>query len=161
MLELAKGTRYEPKKVHEKYREMARLHVLGLNNKEIAETLNVSHVTVGYAINYPAAQEVIKHLRDLRDHNTAEVTRRIQGMVPKVLDTFNEMLDEETTPASVKATLGKDLLDRAGFGAVKKVQTHNTELILTAEDMKKIHARAAEIVDIKPASTLPVISIEG
>ena len=58
--------KYTLKEVQDSHREIARLLVMGLNNKDIAEELGVTPEMVSYTINSPVVMREIENMRAAR-----------------------------------------------------------------------------------------------
>lgn len=143
----------QPKKVFEAtqmwdiYQEIARRIVLGQKNVEIANDLGVTPAMISYVRNSPIVQERINKLQAAADGDAVSVSRRIKALAPQALDLIEQLIvkgkvEQETIPAKVRAEFAKDMLDRAGHGAVKEIKASHLHGHFTSDDIEKLKARA-------------------
>lgn len=131
---------YEIKQVWERQHQIARLLVLGWNNKQIAKHLGITPQTVSNARNNPEVMRKIELLRARADEGVISVSQRIQELAPRAVEVLNELM--ENSDFSNRRLASQDILDRAGFGAVTKMAIATTKL--TVEDIEEVKRRARE-----------------
>lgn len=133
----------------DRHHEIARRIVLGANNIEIANALNVTPTLVSNVRNSPVVQEKIKLLSGARDAETVDIAAQIAKIAPKALTLLGAMIEgkvgEEKIPAKLRAHHAEKMLDRAGHGAPKIIQGKVLHGHFTAEDLDEIKDRAARL----------------
>jgi len=140
------------------HHEIARLASLGLKKTEIAKALSITAATVSYTINSPVVKDRIAILRGSRDAKTVDLAKRIQNFAPIALDLLEDVIKGngagKNAPIGLRSKEANNWLDRAGFGAVKKVQAQVAHL--TAEDIEEIKKRAHEAGVVKSDQPIDV-----
>ena len=149
--------RYEVKTLSEKAREMVRLAVTGeYNNLEIAEILQCSKTNVSNTLNSPIVIEFMRELSAQRDQNFVKARKRLDEMLERAADVYEEALDGEDLDLKVK--VADRIFDRSGLAKVTKIDTA-PERGLTEADAIAIKERhkqlfgSGPIIDITPSST--------
>lgn len=145
------GRRVDPEKrkgfkieeIWDLHREIIRLKTTGMKGVDIAETLNVSPVTVSYTLNSPIAQRELDIMRGARDVDAIDVAKRIQEVAPAALETLESLM--KSANDGIKTKIAMDILDRAGHAAVKTIRSENIHAHLNKEDLDEIKSRAKEI----------------
>lgn len=127
--------------LNEKQHEILNLTSLGLNRQQIAQAMEVTPQTVSNVTNSSLGKEKLSLLRGTRDANTLDTLERIQGLTEKALDVYDEIFEEDGVPRNLKLHAAKDVLDRAGFGAVKKIDLRSISGRLSEEDIKELKER--------------------
>ena len=131
---------YDLKKHNGRHREIVRLHCAGWGNKDIARRLGVTEQTVSICLNGSLAQQQIQVLQGKADAGIIDVLEFYKQGASDVAEKQEEMIYDDTIPASVRAKLMQDWLDRAGYGAVKKVAVNHG--VFTQSDLDEIKKRA-------------------
>lgn len=138
------GRKYQPKKLSERYHRILRLNLLGYKEVDIARALGVSKLTVSTAINSNLGRYQTSILRAECDGSAVEAAKRIREIAPKAIRLIEEIIESEDAPTSVRLRAAQDALDRAGFGAVKKVDMRTTSISLTPDDLENLKQTALE-----------------
>lgn len=133
------------------HREIARLLVLGMSSRDIADQLDVSEAMVSYTKNSPIVQREMDQMSAARDVAAVDIGKRIQELAPKALEKLEDLMAKATSE-TLQARIADSLLDRAGHAAVKTFRSENVHAFLNAEDIADIRARAREIglVNVTP-----------
>lgn len=159
------GRRYQPKKLNERHHNILRLHLLGYSNKEIADRLGCTPTSVSIAVNSNLGRIQASLMRAEVDNGAIEAAKRIRALAPKAIDVIEETMANEDVPAAVRLRAAQDALDRAGFGAVKRVDMRSTSVSLSSDDLEELKnsalARAREnglVVDA-PSTTVDVTPV--
>jgi len=131
-------------KVWELHEEIARRVLLGQKNTQIAKAISCSPQTVSNVRNSPVVQDKLAVMRGARDAYTIDIARDIQEFAPEALSLLKNVVKGVGSGAnadvSLRARTSESMLDRAGFGAIKKearVVQH-----LTSEEITAIKERA-------------------
>lgn len=139
----------------DRHHEILRLISIGMTNVAVAEKLGISAQSVSLVRNSPVAQEHLMILHGARDAETVDVARDIRDTAPEALKILKMVMRGDQTlgkvPVQLRARTAEGLLDRAGYGAPKKIETINA--YLTSEEILAIKERAKQnsnIIDITP-----------
>ncbi len=136
--------KYEIGQLWDIHHEIIRRVSLGDKGADIARDLGVTPTMVSYTRNSRIAQDKIEIMRGAMDADTVDLGIRIKNLAPKALDLLEQVIGGNGS--GKEATIGlrvgaaKDMLDRAGFGAVKK--TMGLHAHLSPEDIERIKQRA-------------------
>jgi len=140
--------------IWESHHEIIRHIMLGYKNSEIARRMNLTPEHVSNIRNSPVIQERLGLMVAARDVDAIEISRDILKVVPKSLKLLNSIIegtgDGEGANINLRAKVAESNLDRAGFGAVKKVvnETHNYYTDEDIELMKKRAIQNNDIIDV-------------
>ena len=144
---------YDPIALNERHQEIINLHVLGIPNVKIAESLGVTKVTVSNAINSTLGREKSAMMRGSRDADTVDVAKRMQEIIPKALRIYEKILSEEMSPntpahggADIKLqekTATTVLKDFSGMAVPKKLVVGHA--MLTPELLDEIKLLSCKI----------------
>jgi len=135
---------YEVSKLWDKHHEIIRLIVLGFGNKEIAELVGIGHHMVSVIRNSEIPQRHIKVLQAARDSKCVDVSRALLEDAPKSLQLLMDVRDgEEAADIRLRASVAQDLLSRAGYGKVQKVQGAVVHGVVSEETLARVKARRA------------------
>lgn len=147
MIELpTRKSRYNPKELGEKHREIIRLYTLGADIHEIAEQMGVGRHTVRYIINSPLGLQMRQELQKRRDDEVSTVSERLAQMAPKALRLMESAMEgkEEGASLPLRIRICESFLDRAGYGKVIKSQNTNINTALTADEIIDLQRRATQ-----------------
>jgi DNA-binding CsgD family transcriptional regulator len=135
--------KYEIQNIWDTHREIMRLLVAGMHHVDIARELGVTPATISNVMNSAICKRQMNLMRDARDLDAVDVSKRIQEIAPVALQTLEELLC--TGNDNVKLKTATDLLDRAGHAAVKTLRTESLSVHLTADDIAEIKSRAKQV----------------
>lgn len=141
----SKGTQryYEVTDIWDRHHEMIRLMVLGWGNQEIASALGVTPQNVSDVRNSGIVRDRIAVLEAARDAATIDIAREIQEEAGASLNLLRDIRAGRIEASiGLRASIAKDLLDRAGYSPVKKIQGEIINAHLTREDLEEIKKRA-------------------
>jgi len=131
--------KYTLQHMWERHHQMARLLLLGYTNKEVAEVLGCTPQNVSDVRNSPVFQEKMAVLRDAADDEAVDVIGQMKKDAGKSLRILEQMRDGELTQdAKLRAQVAQDLLDRAGYGKIQKVEGRHAVAYLDAEALERI-----------------------
>jgi len=164
MDELERRSRtWKVNEIWEMHHEVIRLLLIGMKNVDIAKKIGITEVQVSNIKNSPVVQDRLSLMKAARDVKAVDISRDILEVAPKALELLKKVINGETIiddkRPSVNAMIrtSESLLDRAGFGAVKKVATQNEHVYYTAEEIEALKARArkgGEVVDAEDAEVV-------
>lgn len=129
------------------HKEVARRLALGQQNVKIAAALGMTPTAVSIIKNSPVTKEYVDNLQGARNSDTVDVMNNIREMAPKALKLLDAIIsgaESEATPA-LRANVAKDILDRAGYGAVKNLNVRSIHAVVSPADLEAIKRRALEI----------------
>lgn len=107
-------------KVH--HRNIVQMAFNGYKPNEIAERLEITYGTVTSVLRSPMGKAYMNGLTDKLKETTIDVRKELVSMNKDALETFKRILTPTTkAPASVQATVAKDILDRTGYKASDKI----------------------------------------
>jgi len=139
------------------HHEITRLALLGMKSVDIARSLNISPVTVSYTLNSTIVRRQLDIMRAARDIDVLEVSRSIKKLAPQAVKVLETLMDCELP--NTKLAAARDVLDRAGFPAVKEFNINQGSTYLTRDEIADIKARARHI-GLTVVPTASIIDIE-
>ena len=126
------------KELRTNHRNILHMHFSGFSNNEIAEKMEISHITVSQVIRSPLGQAYINGLQDRAQEATLDVRKQLISLNKDALATFTRLLDPSTkAPPSVQYNTAKDVLDRNGYKAPDKL---NIDMTLQSKTDAEIDA---------------------
>lgn len=131
--------KYEIKKLNDTHLAIIRLLVLGLSDKEIADTLGVTPAMVQYTKNSAIVKDQIAVMRAKLDAAAIDTAIMIQELAPVSILKLGQILVTETDNRIVQQ-VARDILDRAGHGATKNINISGGAM--DAAHIAKIKAEA-------------------
>jgi len=142
-LAIEQGIRIErgTTRIWEHQREMVRLLVAGWRVVDIAKHLGVTPQTVTNTKNSPIIQRQIAIMQGAADAEALDVAIEIKNMAPRALEVLSDLM-ENSLKDTVRANCAIDILDRAGYGAPKKIEAVVAHL--TADEISEMRARMHE-----------------
>ena len=136
---------YQIQQMTQRHHEITRLALLGRPAKEIAQELEITEVCVSYTLNSRIVQDKLALLRAQRDATSVDVAAAIRDLAPKCIEVLETIMLDEDTPAQVRSSNAKDLLDRAGYGAPKIIKSESVVAHLTKDEIEDIKRRAIDV----------------
>ena len=129
--------------VRERWREVARMVVLGVRNGVIAQELDLTPGTVSSILRQPETQQYIEELRTMRDENVADVHDRIVSCADNAVNFLEAILSgQEDVSQALKLKAALTILDRAGHPAATKNIHVGLTGHLSAQDIEDMRRRA-------------------
>lgn len=154
----------------EQHHSVARLVACGLSDTEIADELGITSVTVGRIRQLPAVKEKLRMLGERKDSAVAQlpVAKRIKALAEMAIRRMEETLEIDPVDGDIQTrtlqfNVSRDILDRAGHGAIKRTIAVNTHEIVNEQRQSiimEIKARASSVGLLESADgDTPVIDI--
>ncbi len=130
----------------EKHHEIKRLLLIGLGNKEIATIIGCTPQSVCNVRNSDIFRVEMAVCQTARDNAAIDVARVLKEDAGKSLSLLQEIRDGklEGTPLGLRAKVAMDMLDRAGFAPVKKVEGKFLTGKFSPEDIDELKNRVRE-----------------
>jgi hypothetical protein len=116
------------KKMNQVHKDIIRRIVLGMSNKDIAAELGVSEATVVNTKYSPIVQSQLANMNASLDVETMEVASEITKLAPIAAMLLKEVMLDGNVKPETRVTAARDILDRAGHAAVKRVQVDHKKM---------------------------------
>lgn len=118
------------------HHEVARLAICGFSDTAIAEELGITSATVGRIRQLPAVREKLRSLTERKDQTVLPMAQRIKGLSDLALQRIRETLEidaaqDDVRMLALQVNTAQDILDRNGYGAVKRTIAVNTHEMIT------------------------------
>lgn len=114
---------YDVRTLSAKHHSMLRMMLLGSSNNDIAEAVGMTPPQVAIVRNSPIAMQHMNTLIAARDSQVINVAKGLRDDAPKSLKLLQEVRDGgHQADIGLRASVAKDLLDRAGHGKVSRVE---------------------------------------
>ena len=131
-------------KLDERHAKVMQRLLEGVSRRDIANELDVHETTISLWQRQPEFQSALESLRrDLTDVVREVIGTKLQEEAPTSLAKIAHLRDKASSE-KVQLAASQDILDRAGFKAVDKVQSIQMH-ILSPEFMDTIRAVAQEL----------------
>ncbi len=147
------------KELRSQHRNILQMSFTGFSNNDIAEKLEMSHITVSQVIRSPLGQAYLNGLQDRAQEATLDVRKQLISLNKGALETFARILNpKEKAPHNVQLTAAKDVLDRNGFKAPDRL---NIDMTLHAKTDAEIDAEILAMEDSinKTTAEQPAVDI--
>jgi len=107
----------------------------------VAEITGYSRGGVYNVKERPDVQDKMLELMSKRDLSAIDVRKSIDMLAPLAVQRLRETLESEDAPLTEVNRTARDLLDRAGHGAVRKLEVGKR---LSTDDLMEIKAKAVD-----------------
>ena len=134
---------YQIEQLWDIHHEILRLALIGNKPVEIAAHLGVSPAMVSYTLRSPIAARQLECMHADRDGSAIKVAEEIKKLAPRAVEVLEELLDDPLP--NMKLAAAKDILDRAGYAAVRLVKAEVQHSHFTSEEISEIKQRARDI----------------
>lgn len=134
--------KYEPKQLNPLHHEILRRLLLGESHKEIALALNCTPATVSNAANCGLGRDKLNYMQGAADVNSVEIAQKIRETAPRALQVIQEILEDEAANYALRFKAAVDVLDRAGHGAVKKIDVKRSAVELSIDELERLKQEA-------------------
>lgn len=128
------------------HHEVIRMLLLGIKQCDIAEKLGITDCQVSKIKNSQIVQDRLSLMRAARDVKTIDISRDILETAPRALKLLKNIIENEDegrqATIGLRSKVAESILDRAGFGAVKKSQNENVVTFYNADEIERIKQRA-------------------
>jgi hypothetical protein len=138
--------RLEIKHLWERHKEVARLLVSGRKHVEVAATLGMTPARVAIIANSPVFEKYLDRLRDRVEVGIVDVREKINEGSKDAIQVLLGMLKASDVNPQTKSKVAMDILDRAGFAAVKTVRSENLNVTLNAERLQELKDKRDEML---------------
>ncbi len=138
----AVSRKYEPKQLNPLHHEILRRLVLGESHRDIAIALNCTPATVSNAANCGLGRDKLNYMSGAADVSAVEVAQKIRETAPKALAVIQTIIEDEEANYALRFKAATDILDRAGHGAVKKVDIKKSAMELSVDELEQLKQEA-------------------
>ena len=143
------------KKLWGRHKEVARLHILGFKNIEIAELLGITTATVVNNLNSTLVKQELARLSLLRDNGAIDIAKDIKDLLPLALETMKDIMANGSKEGD-KLKSAIRVLDMGGHSPVKRMLIANA--VFDKDDLEEIKRRAKK--DAPIAESVEIESVE-
>lgn len=149
---------WENLKLKPQHLQMLLMKAAGHSGRKIAEVTGYTEARVSVIVNHPDAGWFLSHLISYQAERLMDIQARYQAHAGEALDHVLLAMRETQKP-EVKAKIGFGILDRAGYGAVKKAEVTN-KFEMPAAQADKLTATMREIAHLDNVEDADWESIE-
>jgi DNA-binding CsgD family transcriptional regulator len=142
--------RYQMAQMYEKHHEIARMILLGMSNKDIAEVMSCSAQLVSNVRNSPVVKEKLALMVAVRDKEAIDLSREIADLAPialmrvKEAITTGKVFDKEV-PITTLLKEANGVLDREMGKPTQTINTKNLHAHFTLDDINEIKQKAKSL----------------
>lgn len=140
---------WENLKLNPSHVQMLVMKAAGYNNRAIARQFGYTEARVSVIVNHPDAMTVLSRLVSMQAENLLDIKARIQAHSGEALDAVLTAMRTAEKPIE-RAAIGFKLLDRAGYGAVQKVD-HSVRFEMPAAEAHNLTAALQESQEVQDA----------
>lgn len=124
----------------ERHKEIARRLVAGDRQKDIADAMKITYSRMSIICNSPAFKSQLERLSIGADNGALDVQDRVTALSSDAMAVLEDVLQNgDHLPKKLQVDVARDIMDRAGHGAVKKTATITATL--GADDIAEMHKR--------------------
>lgn len=138
-------------KMNSRHHEIVRLSILGYKDKQIADKLNITPLSVKNCLSSPIAKAMIGNINASRNVKTVELADQIQEILPDAIKLLEAVIDggtlndKDVRDRALQASTAKHLLGIGGLSPVKRVESRNQTTHLTADDIRQLVSEARDL----------------
>lgn len=130
----------------ERHKEIARRLVAGDRQKDIADDMKITYSRMSIICNSPAFKNQLARLSMGADSGALDVQDRVTALSVDAMSILEDVLQNgENLPKKLQVEVAKDVMDRAGYGAVKKSAV--IQATLGADDIAEMRKRSERTID--------------
>jgi hypothetical protein len=136
---------WEVRKLYDDHQEVVRLAVLGTSVTEIAKRLGKTPQSISMVLDSALVKDQIATMQAARNLECVNIAKEIDEFAPTCLSLLKDVVRGtgagEAASINLRVATSKDILDRAGYGAVKKFQGQIAQGVFTKEDIEELKNR--------------------
>ena len=130
----------------ERHKEIMRRLVAGDRQVDIARDMEMTQSRMSIICNSPAFKTQLERLSLGADNNALDVQDRVTALSSDAMSVLEDVLQNgENLPKKLQVEVAKDIMDRAGHGAVKKTATITATL--GADDIAEMRKRSEKTIN--------------
>jgi DNA-binding CsgD family transcriptional regulator len=128
--------------LYDRHHQVVRMIVLGMKNTEIAESLNITPMSVSQIRTSPLIRMQIRKLHAEADEQTVDVRKEINAYAPKCLEIIQDILEDENVSANVRLSGAFKCLGLGGIVEPKNINVRALHGVVDANTLSMIKERA-------------------
>ena len=129
---------YNIKMLWQKSHEILGLALSGMSQNDISNELGITKDCVSKTVNSELGQKKLAAMREERDGDFINVSKRIAELAEKAVETYEEIFDSDTISYNLKkATADTVLMDIGGHRAATKIDSRNVSLTASVEELEE------------------------
>jgi predicted transcriptional regulator len=133
---------YDIKQLWQRSHEIIGLALLGHKETEIAELLNITPQCVSNTLNSSLGKEKLSKMREKRDENVVDLSKRIAELTNKAMDVYEEIFNNEGADLKLKKeTADTVVMEIAGHRAATKIDTRSFNFNMSPDDLDAFKKR--------------------
>lgn len=129
--------------------QMLIMKAAGYPNRAIARNFDYDEARVSVIVNHPDAKAILSRLVSYQAENLLDIKARLHAHAGEALDTVLTAMRSAEKPTE-RAAIGFKLLDRAGYGAIQKVD-HSVKFEMPAAEAHQLTAALSESQEVQDA----------
>lgn len=123
---------------------LAQMSALGFKNVEIADALGLTPASVNMNKRSPVTKAMISHLQGNMVQESETVNKKIQNLLPKCVEIFEDLLNDEELHPSLKLKTASHVMSVGGYGPSKNLNVQTSQG-LTDEQLDRVLERARQL----------------
>lgn len=133
---------WEIKSLWQRSHEIVGLSLQGHSNEAIAKILGITPQTVSNTLNSQLGKEKVSNMRQERDEEYIKLNEKITSLSKKAIAVYEDIFENDTASLALKKKVADTvLLDLAGHRAPTKIESRNSHLHLTGEELLELKER--------------------
>ncbi len=138
---------YEIQQIQDWHREAMRLIVLGWKNTELAAHFGCSKETICSIRNSSIVKRLVDIMQAVRDGQTLTPEAKLKSMVLPGLNILDDIMKDDTTPRSLRASIVFGVADRTGLGPTKKIEGRHAVAVYDEATHEELMRRKKAAID--------------
>ena len=137
---------YDPVSINNLHEQICRLAAQGMRPDDIAAELNVYPRLVGFVLANPIIKDRIKEVQLTAETGSFDLAQEINIAAKQAVDVLAKVIsgDIDVKP-SERIQTSQDMLDRAGYGKVSKIESKHQIGMIGRIGIEQIRRRAMEV----------------
>jgi len=123
------------------HHEILRRTFLGQKAPVVARVLGITSQTVSNTINSDLGRQILARMHDKGEDSVVDVQQRIIEHAPEALDVIVDSMKDHNEDSKLRTALAKDILDRAGLGAPRKIEGKVVHALFETGDIEEMKRR--------------------
>lgn len=126
---------YEHKSLSPMHVQMVFDRADGMRPGDIAEKYGLTRARVSVTLNHPDAEYLLGEILGISADRVADPIERMKSFAHEMINTKLRIVRDTETPRALKNDIASDFLDRAGYGARKKLDVEATHSLSISKDV--------------------------
>lgn len=133
---------YNLQNLRGKHRIIIRMHISGLKNLEIADSLGISEAMVSYTLNSPLARQQMAILQGQADLTSIDVLQEAMGLAPVAMEVYEQIMLSPGAKDSDRKSAADSVMEIAGHRGRRTVDVNHR--VVTDDYILEAKRRARE-----------------